>query len=152
MSQAPQVIELLTSEAGKFITAEALAAAGSTIVPGDLLAINAAGEVLEHATADGANQKAIALPNISNAGTIDDAYTAGETVRYGYAQRGQIAYMTLAASQVATRITALVSNGAGALKINAAASGATEEGAIVGYPVEPVTTTGATARIKVRIA
>jgi hypothetical protein len=152
MAQTPQVIELLICDAGKFITAEALAASGSTIIPGDLLAINAAGEVLEHATADGISQKAIALPNISNAGTIDDAYTAAETVRYGFAQPGQIAYMTLAASQTATRITPLVSNGDGTLKINAAVGAAIIAGAVVGYPVEPVTTTGATARIKVRIA
>ena len=152
MAQAAQVIEMLTSTNGAFIYDEALAAAASTIVPGDLLAINAAGEVLEHATADGTTQKAIALKNLAVADGIDDAYVAGETVRYGFAHSGQIAYMTLADSNVATRLTALVSNGDGTLKINAAAAGATEEGAIVGYPVEPVTTSGATARIKVRIA
>lgn len=152
MSQTAQVIELLTNTNGSFIQDEALSASGSTIVPGDLLAINAAGEVLEHATADGSTQKIIALTNIANAGEIDDAYLAGSTVRYGFAQSGQIAYMTLAASQVATRITALVSNGAGALKIDATIDATTIAGAVVGYPVDPVTTTGATARIKVRIA
>ena len=152
MSQTAQVIELLTNTNGSFIQDEALSASGSTIVPGDLLAINAAGEVLEHATADGSTQKAIALTNIANAGEIDDAYLAASTVRYGYAQSGQVAYMTLAASQVATRLTPLVSNGDGTLKINAAVGAAIIAGAVVGYPVEPVTTTGATARIKVRIA
>ena len=151
MSQAAQVIELLTSTNGAFIQAEAISASGSSIVPGDLLAINAAGEVLEHATSDGISQKAIALKNLATAGEIDDAYAVGETVSYGFAQPGQIAYMTLATSQVATRITALVSNGDGTLKI-ATISATTITGAVVGYPVEPVTTTGATARIKVRIA
>lgn len=152
MSQAPQVIQLLADTEGKFIHDEALSAAGSAIVPGMLVELTAAGTVQEHSTADGATQKAIALSNLANASTIDDAYAVGETVRFGYAHSGQIAYMTLAASQTATRITPLVSNGDGTLKINAAAAGATEEGAIVGWPVEPVTTTGATARIKVRIA
>lgn len=151
MSQDSQVIELLTNTNGSFIHDEALSASGSTIVPGDLLAINAAGEVLEHATADGISQKAIALPNLPVAGTIDDAYGAAETVRFGYARSGQIAYMTLAASQTATRITALVSNGDGTLKIEGTVDATVIVGAIVGYPVEPVTTTGATARIKVRI-
>ena len=151
MSQAAQVIELLTNTNGSFIQDEALSASGSTITPGDLLAINAAGEVLEHATADGISQKAIALTNIANAGEIDDVYLAASTVRYGFAQSGQVAFMTLATSQVATRITALVSNGDGTLKI-ATISATTITGAVVGYPVEPVTTTGATARIKVRIA
>ena len=151
MSQAAQVIELLTSTNGAFIQAEALSASGSSIVPGDLLAINAAGEVLEHATADGGTQKAIALKNLATAGEIDDAYAVGETVSYGFAHAGQVAFMTLATSQTATRLTPLVSNGDGSLKIATLGAG-TLEGAVVGYPVEPVTTTGATARIKVRIA
>ena len=61
-------------------------------------------------------------------------------------------FMTLAASQTATRITALVSNGDGTLKIDAAIDATTITGAVIGYPIDPVTTTGATARIKVRIA
>lgn len=151
MSQTPQVIQLLSDAAGTFIHDEALSAAGSSIVPGDLVELTAAGTVQEHSTADGATQKAIALTNLANASTIDDAYAVGETVRFGYAHSGQIAYMTLAASQTATRLTPLVSNGDGTLKI-ATVSATTLEGSIVGWPVEPVTTTGATARIKVRIA
>lgn len=152
MSQAAQVIQLLTDVNGSFIHTEALSASGSSVVPGDLVEFNAAGEVQEHSTADGTAEKIIALANISNANTIDDAYVVGETVRLGAAHAGQEAFMTLATSQVATRLTPLVSNGDGTLKINAAVGAAIIVGAIIGFPVEPVTTTGATARIKVRIA
>ena len=94
MSQAAQVIELLTDINGSLIHSEALSASGSTIVPGDLVTLNAAGEVLEHATADGTAQKLIALTNLANAGTIDDAYLAGETTRFGAAHSGQEVFMT----------------------------------------------------------
>ena len=151
MAQTPQVIELLTDTNGSFIHDEAITASGSAVVPGDLVELTAAGEVQEHSTADGGTQKAFALTNLPVAGTVDDAYAVGETCRFGYAHSGQIVYATLAASQTATRLTPLVSNGDGTLKI-ATLSATTLATAIVGYPVEPVTTTGATARIKVRIA
>lgn len=150
MAQSVQAIELLAGVNGSPIVSEALTASGSTVVPGDLVEFTAAGEVQEHSTADGIAEKLIALPNLPVAGTIDDAYTAGVTARFGAFHSGQEVLMTLAASQTATRLTPLVSNGDGTLKI-ATVSATTLVGAVVGYPIEPVTTTGATARIKVRI-
>ena len=150
MAQSVQVIELLTCAAGAGIHDEALTATGSTVTPGDLVEFTAAGEIQEHSTADGVAEKLVALPNLPVAGTIDDAYTAGVTARFGAYHGGQEVLMTLAASQTATRLTPLVSNGDGTLKI-ATVDATTLVGAVVGYPVEPVTTTGATARIKVRI-
>lgn len=151
MAQAAQVIELLTDINGSSIHAEALTAAGSTVVPGDLVEVTAAGEIQEHSTADGIQQKLFALTNLATAGTIDDAYTAGVTARYGAFSPGQEVFATLAASQTATPATALVSNGDGTLKVDAAIDATTITGAVVGYPTESVTTTGATARIKVRL-
>jgi hypothetical protein len=148
MAQSPQVIELTTDCS---LHSEALTAAGSAVLPGHLVELTAAGELQEHSTADGAQGKLFALTNLATAGTIADAYGVGETARYGAFKSGQEVYAVLAASQTATPATALVSNGDGTLKLNAAVAGATEEGAIVGYPIESVTTTGATARIKIRL-
>jgi hypothetical protein len=150
MAQSVQTIELLSDYKGCPVVIEALTASGSTVVPGDLVEFNAAGEVLEHSTADGVAEKLIALPNLPTAGTIDDAYTAGVTARFGAFHSGQEVLMTLADSQTATRLTPLVSNGDGTLKITTV-DATTLAGAIVGFPIEPVTTSGATARIKVRI-
>ncbi len=152
MAQEAEVIELLTDLNGSLIHSERLTASGSSVTPGDLVVLNAANEVLEHATADGTAQKLIALTNLATGGDIDTAYAVGETARFGAAHSGQEVFMTLATSQTATRITALVSNGDGALKIDAAIDATTITGAVIGYPIDPVTTTGATARIKVRIA
>jgi len=152
MADTPQVIELETNGKGSFIIGEAIGAAGATPTPGHLLEYLAAGTVQEHSTADGISQKMICLPNLPVASDIDAAYVAGETVRFGYAQPGQAANMILAISQTATRITELVSNGDGTLKINADTTGNADV-SIVGWPISPVTTTTTgTARIKVRIA
>jgi len=152
MAGTPQTIELLTNAQGSFIKDEAIGAAGATPLPGHLIEFIAAGTVQEHSTADGVSQKMICLPNLPVASDIDAAYVAGETVHFGFAQPGQIANMILAASQTATRITDLVSNGDGTLKLNAATT-AEAATSIIGWPVAPVTTTSTgTARIQVRIA
>jgi hypothetical protein len=89
MSQAQKTIELKTDEKGAFIHYEALAAAASTIVAGDLIEVTSAGEVREHSIAAGAGQNAYALANTANAGTIDDVYTVASTVLYGIGHAGQ---------------------------------------------------------------
>ena len=149
MAQEAQVIELLTDTNGSYIHAEAITAAASSVVPGELVEVTAAGELQANSTADGAAQKLIALTNLCTAGTIDKQYAVGETARYGAAHSGQEGYVWLAASQTATPITPLGSNGDGSLKI-VTVSATTLAGSIVAYPLESVTTTGAKARIKVR--
>jgi hypothetical protein len=89
MAQDPQVIELLAGEAGQSIHSEALSAAGSTIVPGDLVEELAAGTVQENSTAAGDSQALFALSNLANGGDIDTAYGAGVTTRYGSFSAGQ---------------------------------------------------------------
>lgn len=76
--------------------------------------------------------------------TIDHAYAAGERVRFIYAMRGDLVYMVLATSQTITIGEYLESANNGLLQ--------TISGNFpVGAAEEAVTTTGATARIRVRI-
>ena len=150
MAQNSQVIELLTDTNGSLIHSEAITAAASAVIPGDLVELTASGELQGHSTSDGTAQKLVALTNLCTAGTIDKQYSAGETARYGAAHSGQESYMWLATSQVATLLTPLSSNGDGSLKV-ATVSDATLAGSIVAYPLEAVTTTGSKLRIKVRI-
>jgi len=96
MSQDPQVIELLVDAAGRSIHNEALAAVGSAIKPGYLVE-EVAGTVQEHSTAAANAQKLFALANPAVGGTIDDAYAAGDTVRYGAFHSGQPVYALLPA-------------------------------------------------------
>lgn len=97
MSQDPQVIELLADTAGQSIHNEALSAAASAIVPGDLVEELAAGTVQEQSTAGASAQRLFALTNLAVGGDIDRAYVVGETVRYGAFQSGQEVYARVAA-------------------------------------------------------
>lgn len=157
MAQAPQVIQLLTDTAGSFIHSEALSAAGSAIVPGMLVEELAAGTVQEHSVAAGNAQKLFALADLSNAGTIDDAYPVGANVRYGCAHSGQEVYALLAASAAAVvKGAPLQSAGDGTLRVLAtsAATSQAQRNGIVGYALEAVDNSagGSLARIKVRVA
>lgn len=157
MAQAPQVIELLAGEAGAFLHAEALAAAGSAIVPGMLVEITSTGTVQEHSTAAANAQKAFALPNLPNGGTIDDVYPVGDLVRYGVARSGQEAYALVAAAATAVpQGAALESAGDGTLRVQtaAAATSQAQRDSVVAYALEAVDNSGGgtTARIKVRVA
>ena len=157
MAQLAQVIQLLTDALGSFIQSEAKAAAGSAIVPGMLVEELAAGTVQEHSTAAGNAQKLFALPDLSNAGTIDTVYPVGSTVRYGCAHSGQEAYALLAASATAVvKGAPLQSAGDGTLRVLAtdAATSQSERNGIVAYALEAVDNSagGSLARIKVRVA
>lgn len=125
----------------------------ANIKPGHLLAISS-GAVIKHATADGVSQRLVAVesPTASGTGlTIDKTYANGDTVYYTQARSGDVLYMILADSNVAVGgVTPLVSNGDGTLKIATVAAGTLED-AVVGYAEESVTTSGAVARIRVRI-
>lgn len=150
MAQAAQVIALKTAVKGEPIDSEALTASGSAILPGHLVEITAAGEVQEHSTANGNQQLLFANTNLPVAGTIDDAYPVGDTARYSAFSAGQEVNAILTTSQTATPATALASAGDGTLQI-ITIDATTVDGAVVGYPTESVTTTGATARIAVRL-
>lgn len=132
MAQAQQVIELLTDEKGSTIHNERAAAAGSTIVPGDLVEVTSGDEVQEHSTAQGAAQNAYALTDLPVAGTIDDTYAVGATVRYGIAHSGQEINGRVAVGAPAIAIgDALESAGDGTLQ-------AFTTGVILGYANEAV--------------
>lgn len=148
MAQALQVIELLTDTNGSPVNKEALSATGSAIVPGMLVEETSAGEVQEHSTAAGAAQNAYALTNLPVAGTIDDAYTAGVTCRYGVFSSGQGVNALVAAGATAIPAGSEVeSAGDGTVRVLAA-------GEILGYAQAAVDNSGGgtTARIQITIA
>ena len=156
MSEAAQVIELLTNMSGSFINNERLAASGSAIIPG-MLVEEVGGEVQEHSTAAANAQKLFALADTSNGGTIDDVYVVGATVRYGAAHSGQPAFALVAAA--ATAIidgAALESAGNGTVRTATAdaATDTTQRDSIVGYAMEAVDNSGggASVRIEIRVA
>jgi hypothetical protein len=148
-----KVIELGGGEAGQFIVNEALSAAASTIVPGDLIEVTTAGTVQEHSTAAANAQKLFALPNIANGGGIDDAYLAAETVRYGKAHSGQAVYARVAAAAAAIVIgDALESAGDGTLRkvVTAAATPDTARDSIVAYATEAVDNSGGGTVVRIQ--
>lgn len=156
MSQAAQVIQLLTDMNGSFIHNERLAAAASAILPGHLVE-EVLGKVQEHSTAAANAQKLFALSSLTNGGTIDDVYTVGETVRYGAAHSGQEVFVLVAAGAPAIADgDALESAGNGTLRkvVTDAATDDTQRDSIVVYAIEAVDNSGGgtAVRIKARVA
>lgn len=123
--------------------------AGGAITPGMLLVEGSAGTVVAHATADGAAEKLFALEDELQGKTISDAYASGDPVQCWFAGRGDVVNAILTTSQTIAIGDQLVSNGDGALK--AIGASPTIPNSVVGVSTEAVTTTTATARIKVRI-
>lgn len=127
-------------------------AATATIKPGMLIKLASASTVTPVASADEINTRMIALevatvesPSVK---AIDQAYASGDNVRYYYAAPGDLVYMWLSATQTAVIGSVLASSGtAGELSVEATNVGHN----VVGLAEEAVTTTGAAARIKVRI-
>lgn len=132
-------------EANQPIVEEYLADTGSSIVPGDLLERDNATEVSEHSSAGGVTPALIALPNIANGGTIDDAYAVGETVRCGYLRTGVQAYGRVAAAATAIPLgAALQSAGDGTVALR------TSTNHIVGYASEAVDNSGGGSVVRIK--
>ncbi len=151
------VTQSLADVAGQSIHNERLSAAGSAIIAGYLVEELPAGTVQEHSTAADNAQKLIALTNLSNGGTLADAYGVGETVRYGAFHAGQKAFMRLAATAPAIVIgDALESAGDGTVRkqVADAATDDTQRDALVAYAVEAIDNSSGPADvlIEVRIA
>lgn len=131
-----------------------LLAGEANIKPGHLLAISS-GKVIKHATADGVQQRLVALES-QNAdadltASVDTVYANGDTVYYTSAQPGDVLYMLLAVGVSTTLgVTPLVSNGDGTLK-NATVDANTLSGAVVGIADQTVVGGGSVTRCKVRI-
>ncbi|MGB2787849.1 MAG: hypothetical protein WBC13_00805 [Dokdonella sp.] len=127
-------------------------AATATIKPGMLIELASATTVTPVATADKTNTRMIALevataPDVTQP-AINQAYASGDNVRYFYAAPGDLVYMWLTPAQTAVIGSVLASSAAaGELSVEATNVGHN----VIGIAEEAVTTTGAAARIKVRI-
>ncbi len=151
------VIQALADIAGNAVIDEALSAAGSAILPGYLVEELAAGTVQEHSTVADTAQKLIALTNLVTGKTINDAYAAAETVRYGAFHAGQKGFLRLAASAPAIVIgDSLESAGDGTVRkvVTDSATDDTQRNSLVAYAIEAVDNSGGGAEvfIKVRFA
>lgn len=157
MSQAPQVIEAKGGISGQSIHSEALSAAASAIKPGHLIEELAAGTVQEHSGTALNAQKLFALTDLTLAGTIDDAYAVGSTVRYGAFSSGQEVFGRVAVGSVAIVIgDALQSNADGTVEklVTDAATDDTQRDSIVGYAREAIDNSAGSVEvfIKLRVA
>ena len=111
---------------------EGRVAAGKTIMPGMIIESvgvdsNGVTTYQPHATRGGWAELAVAVESVFTAdaspggadrgGTIDDAYQAGELVRFHICQPGDELYMLLKTANHALITSSLVSDGAGGLEI-----------------------------------
>ena len=155
-SSAPTNKIVLESRAGDIMVREALAGEAG-IGPGDLLEFSTdTGTVLRHNTAQGVvAPKLVALPKWWNDSEssydIDVDYDSGDVVRMGVPLPGDVLYMWLASGENASALDYLVSDGDGALQVEAAIDATDIIHSLVGIAVEAVNATAAISRIKVLI-
>jgi hypothetical protein len=100
---------------------EARVKAGVTITPGMLIELDANGEALPHGTAGAVGEGLVAIEDGYIGKTIDDAYAAGELVRYVIARGGVEFNLILVGGANATTASFLTSNGDGKVKVAAGA-------------------------------
>lgn len=115
------------------------APAGGAIMPGHLIKMNAAGNVIAHNAAAGNAQKAFAFEYELTGKDIDTPYANGDNVLYGVSRSGHEVYALVAAGAGAIVIgDALESAGDGTLRkvATAAATGDTGRNSVVGYAME----------------
>jgi len=93
------------------------ALAGGAITPGMLLAREADGDVIVHATAGGWTEKAFATEDALQGKTVDDAYASGARVSFVICKPGDIVYAWLSGGENADQSEFLTSNGDGTLKV-----------------------------------
>lgn len=122
--------------------------ASSAITPGHLVEFGGANDLQVHGTAGGPARKAFALENDLIGKGIDEAYAAGETVRYGVFASGAEIYAWLDGGQNVAKGDPLVSAGDGSL---AGVATETEQDSIVAYALEAVNNSAATAGVHARI-
>jgi len=128
-------------------------AAEAGILPGHLIQLASATTVEMLDTADKANARMVAVEaawqsdDTANP-AIDTAYDSGDTVSYIYAQPGDLLYLVLSVSQVASIGSILATSGT---KGEVSVESTNTDQKVIGVAEEAVTTTAATARIKVRM-
>lgn len=129
--------------------------ANEAITPGALIEYNSNGRLQNHATANGATQKMVALENPydddNTVAAIDSAYGTADTVRYLRAVTGDRLYMRYSGTSDLVLNDPLVSAGDGTLTETTIAAG-TLVGALVAFADEAITGTGSAQRAIVRIA
>lgn len=146
----PKTILLATADEGYRRIHDAKATVAN-IQPGHFIIPAAAGVALPAAAQ--ANNRMIAVESPTPAAAseataaIDIVYPNGDTVYYIFGQPGDVIYAILAPSQVAALNSLLDVTTAGTLAVEATNTGHD----VVAIALEAVTTTGAVARIKVRI-
>jgi hypothetical protein len=150
-SSTPHVIVLQTNEEGaERPICEGLAST-TTIKPGHLIKFSSGVLIINGTAADADAPLMFAVENpfykpTTTEAAIDHAYAAAETVRYIWAQPGDLLYAWLANSISVVRGAPLESDGVGGLQ-------AWTTGRIVAFADEIVTNAlAAQARIKVRVA
>ncbi len=133
------------------------APAGDAITPGHLIEYDTSEDVIVHATGDAVQEFMVALENPyaddQTAAAIDTAYATADTVRFTYAQRGDVLYMFLSSSSGAAAvkgISRLASQGDGALSVVTVGAG-TLDGAIIGVADEDKAVGASDVRLRVRI-
>ena len=149
-SSTPHVIVLQTNEEGaERPVCEGLATT-TTIVPGHLI-MWSSGELVVHNNDDLAAAPMFAVENpfaeVTSGANIDHAYAAAETVRYVWAQPGDIIYAFLEIGGNVAKGAPLASDGLGGLQASPSA------GCVVAWADEALNnTTGSQARLRVRVA
>lgn len=154
MSDPAQVIQALGGAEGASFHSEKLAAAASAIKPGHLIEELAAGTVQEHSTAASNSQKLVALTNLANGGTIDDAYAVGETVRFGAFAPGQEAFLRVAAGAAAIAKAAYLQSAGDGTVITLATDAATDDTqreSVIGTALEAVDNSGGGAEVFIKV-
>ena len=125
------------------------------LTPGELVAIEGDGELEPHGTANGAAQPMFCVENPyadpGSSAAIDTDYAADVTARYVYAQRGDLVYAFIKASETLVEgASYLGSDGAGALQV-LTVDASLKEGAIVAVAAEDKSVGGSRERALVRI-
>jgi len=145
------VIVLQTNEEGaERPICEALATT-TTIVPGHFVVFSSGKLVINATSGDVDAPKMVAVENpfadVASGANIDHAYATDETVRYIWAQTGDLIYAFLATGQNVGRGASLISDGAGGL------TAWSSTGMVLAFADEDLNNaTGSQARLKVRIA
>lgn len=128
---------------------ERIITSGATIKPGHLVLTSSDKWINHNLAGDGANFRIIDMDTLKQK-LVTDTLTALDSAVAFVPVPGEYYNFVLADSQTVTKGLGLTSNGDGTLKI-ATVTGATVD-IVLCYADEAVTTSGATARIRARVA
>ncbi len=125
---------------------------GQAIIPGHLVTPVSAGTLSKNSSASAYAPKAFADIEDFSGGSLDVAYSNGETVAYGVCRAGDEINAILEDGHTVAVGDLLESAGDGTLQPQTAFSaGANDAGYVIGMALEAVVTSGSTARIKIEV-